>query len=187
MGIIEAPGDEGIILDDMTGPRPVPGVPTDGPAGGPRRNTRPRSLFQGRLTPQLYDIPLEYILFARAWGCGHPKENIAHPEAPDYGWGSVEALFSAWLTDVVHRDIVDDLDRETPEYQWDELFWAQLPVRLQARLLQQQQTQVAQILQTNRAVWLAELRDSGKMQWSYDEVQALLTREEDWTDAETRP
>ena len=87
-------GDDGFTLDTGNAAQPVPSLPDMlGTASG-TGNGRNRSPYQGRLTPVLYELPLDYLLFAKAWGAAHPyNDQAAIP--PDYGYRSVETLFVA--------------------------------------------------------------------------------------------
>lgn len=164
-------------IDDTTGPQPVPNLAPDARRDYPARKPKAYSPYQGRMTPQLYELPLEYQLFARAWGAKHPLNT--DPDVPFYGYPSMEALFGAWLHDCILRDVTEDVDRPQPEYNWADLYWAQIPQRIQDRLLAQQQAELRQIMQTYRGAWLSSLKaDPTKKAWTYDEIQALLTQEE---------
>lgn len=168
---------EAFHIDDTTGPQPVPTLAPDTRRDYPTRKPKAYSSYQGRMTPQLFELPLEYQLFARAWGARHPLTD--DPEIPAYGYESMDKLFSAWLHDCVLRDVIEDVDRPQPEYSWADLYWAQIPQRIQDRLIAQQQAELQQIMQTYRSAWLGSLKATPqKKSWTYDEIQALLTLEE---------
>lgn len=174
---------DGIQIDESAPAQPTPPLPPDEPEGGRRRD---RSPYQGRLSPTLYDIPTEYLLFARAWGAAHPA--VPGTTEPNAGYGSSQALFAAWLGDCVMRDVLADVERSEPEYDWGAVFWANVPDRLQQRLFQRLQSDVRAVVATTRKTWLNALKASGRQQWTYDElaqvIGQLATSEEDEEDEE---
>lgn len=172
---ITGEGFEPFEIDDSTGAQPTPPLPADMGMDYPTGTKKSSSPYQGRMTPKLYELPLEYQLFARAWGAQHPLSSAG---PPNYGYPSVEALFGEWLADCVTRDVTEDVDRPQPQYNWGDLFWAQIPQRIQDRLLAQQQVALTQIMATYRSAWLGSLKAmTHKQSWTYDEIQAVLTQE----------